>query len=172
VFELPFYVQKTEATDGAYVYAMSNAAYNELENEDKAELYTNSLTTPENGLIIIKGLASGTYSFTETQAPSGYNKLEDPVSIKATQLTTTTTSTTTYLDEDGNEVDTSDESTHTVNVTIENLAVDAVVVVNREGVELPSTGGMGTTLLYVVGAVLVLGAGVVLVTRRKLGEQK
>ena len=41
-------------------------------------------------------------------------------------------------------------------------------IVNTKGVELPSTGGMGTTLFYIIGAVLVLGAGILLVTRRRM----
>ena len=39
---------------------------------------------------------------------------------------------------------------------------------NTKGVELPSTGGIGTTIFYVVGAILVIGAGVVLITRRRM----
>ena len=42
---------------------------------------------------------------------------------------------------------------------------------NKSGAELPSTGGMGTTLFYIVGAVLVIGAGVLLVTRRRMSAQ-
>lgn len=42
-------------------------------------------------------------------------------------------------------------------------------LLNTEGVELPSTGGIGTTLFYVIGAILVIGAGVLLVTRRRMG---
>ena len=41
-------------------------------------------------------------------------------------------------------------------------------VINEKGAELPSTGGIGTTIFYIVGAILVIGAGVVLVTRRRM----
>ena len=41
-------------------------------------------------------------------------------------------------------------------------------VVNQSGSELPSTGGIGTTIFYIIGAILVIGAGVVLVTRRRM----
>jgi len=41
-------------------------------------------------------------------------------------------------------------------------------VVNLAGTELPSTGGIGTTIFYVVGAILVIGAGVVLITKRRM----
>lgn len=39
---------------------------------------------------------------------------------------------------------------------------------NKQGAELPSTGGIGTTIFYILGAILVLGAGIVLVTRRRM----
>ena len=43
-------------------------------------------------------------------------------------------------------------------------------IINTKGVELPSTGGIGTTIFYIVGAILVLGAGVLLVTRRRMSS--
>ena len=48
------------------------------------------------------------------------------------------------------------------------LDAAAVKVVNEKGTELPSTGGFGTTIFYVVGTILVLGAGILLVTRRRM----
>jgi LPXTG-motif cell wall-anchored protein len=47
----------------------------------------------------------------------------------------------------------------------------SIKVLNESGAELPSTGGIGTTIFYVVGAILVIGAGVVLVTRRRMNVQ-
>ena len=44
-------------------------------------------------------------------------------------------------------------------------------VTNNSGTELPSTGGIGTTIFYIIGAILVIGAGVVLVTRRRMNVQ-
>ena len=43
-----------------------------------------------------------------------------------------------------------------------------ITIDNNKGQELPSTGGIGTTIFYVVGTVLVLGAAVVLITRRRM----
>ena len=43
-------------------------------------------------------------------------------------------------------------------------------VVNQSGAELPSTGGIGTTIFYVLGGLLVVGAGVLLVTRKRMGK--
>lgn len=169
VFELPFYVNKTAATDGAYV-AIDSRAYAALSDVDKAN-YTNSLTTPADGLIKIKGIQQGTYSFTETAAPAGYNKLTDPVSVDAVKTGSTTTSVTTYFDADGNKVNEHVETGFDVTVSIEDLAATPVVVVNKTGAELPSTGGIGTTIFYIIGAILVIGAGVVLVTRRRMKVQ-
>ncbi len=49
-----------------------------------------------------------------------------------------------------------------------NLNIVPTTVENESGAELPSTGGIGTTMFYVIGAILVIGAGVVLVTRRRM----
>ena len=169
VFELPFYVNKTAASDGAYI-AIDPTAYSALSASDKAN-YTNSLTTPADGLIKIKGIQQGTYSFTETAAPAGYNKLTGSVSVEAVKTGSTTTSTTTYFDKDGNKVDEHSETGFDVIVSINDLAATPVVVVNKTGTELPSTGGMGTTIFYIIGAVLVVGAAVILVARRRTRKE-
>ena len=157
-FQFPFYVKEAKADDGAYVYA-GTAAGDGLVNE---------IETPADGLIIVKGVKTGPYSITETKAPDGYNKLSEPVSVTATKTGETTTSTTTYLDADGNIVDQQTEGGSTVTVSIEDLAATPVVVVNKTGAELPSTGGIGTTMFYVVGSVLVIGAAVVLISKRRM----
>lgn len=84
------------------------------------------------------GLANGTYTLIENTVPKGYNKAAD--------------FEFTVVEHD---------------YTAENLKQDATVV-NQQGTELPSTGGIGTTIFYVIGAILVIGAGVVLVTRRRM----
>jgi len=159
-FQLPFYVNETADTDGAYIYAGTTAGTG----------LVNELTTPADGLIIIKGVKEGDYTFTETEAPGGYNKLTDTVTVTATQTGSTSTSTTTYLDENGNVVSSSTEGGSTVNVTIANLSAAAVVVVNKTGAELPATGGFGTTLFYVIGGILVVGAAVALVSKKRMEE--
>jgi len=159
-FQLPFYVKDTADTDGAYIYAGTTAGTG----------LVNELTTPASGLIIIKGVEEGTYSFTETEAPAGYNKLGGAVTVTATQTGSTTTSATTYLDADGNVVSTSAEASSTVAVSINALSAGSTVVVNKTGPELPSTGGIGTTIFYVIGSVLVVGAVVALVSKKRMEE--
>lgn len=159
MFKFPFYVKPTADTDGAYIYAGTSAAAG----------LTNQITTPDNGVIVVKGVKSKSYEITEVTAPDGYNKLTAPVTVEAVKTGSTSTHTTVYLDKDGNKVDESAKVTE-VNVNIDTIAATAVVVVNKAGTELPSTGGMGTTVFYVLGAVLVLGAVVLLVTKKRMSD--
>lgn len=102
------------------------------------------VTTPSTGKFTIQGLAAGTYYLTETQQPAGYNKLKDPITIK--------------IDDEGNIY---------VNGAAEVNKGD-VKVLNNTGSILPNTGGMGTTLFYIFGAILVIGSGVVLITKKRM----
>lgn len=104
-----------------------------------------TITSPDSGKFKIQGLGAGTYNLTETQQPAGYNKLSGPVTV--------------VIDENGK-----------VKVKKGANLEDAteVKVENKTGTVLPSTGGAGTTMIYLIGAVLVLGSGVVLVTKRRV----
>lgn len=158
VFEFPFYVKADADNDGVYIYAGINPG----------EGLTNKITTPDDGVIVVKGVKSGSYTITEFKAPDGYNKLTGPVTVVAKKTGATSTHTTVYLDENGNITNT--ETEKDVKVDIANIAATAVVVVNKAGTELPSTGGMGTTVFYVLGSVLVLGAVVLLVTKKRMSD--
>lgn len=156
-FRFPFYVQETPDEDGAYIYA----------GEQSGEGLINEITTPDDGMIIVKGLEAGTeIEIIETEAPNGYNKLTETVKVTPVKTGETTTHSTFYLDENGNIVD--EETETVVTVVSENIAATAIVVVNKTGTELPETGGMGTTMFYVFGAVLLLGAAVLLITKRRV----
>ncbi|MDD6888245.1 MAG: LPXTG cell wall anchor domain-containing protein, partial [bacterium] len=86
------------------------------------------------------------YYLTETAAPAGYNKQAS--------------ATTIVIGENG-----------VVNGTTENPnGVDVIKVLNQSGVELPSTGGIGTTIFYILGGVLVVGAIILLVTRKRMSN--
>lgn len=103
-----------------------------------------TITSPKSGKFTIQGLGAGTYYLTETQQPDGYNKLSSPVKVEIKD------NGDIYVD-DSKTVNTGD-----------------VKVENKTGTVLPSTGGAGTTMIYLVGAVLVLGSGVVLATKRRV----
>lgn len=106
------------------------------------------IKTDTTGKFTIKGLDVDTYYLTETKAPDGYNKLAGPVTV--------------VIGENG-----------VVNGTTEApQGVDEVKVLNQTGDVLPSTGGMGTTIFYVLGGILVLGAAVLLITRKRMSSEK
>jgi len=157
-FQFPFYVNSTPASDGSYIYAGTTPG----------EGLTNSLTTPANGEITIRGLESGTaVSVTETAAPAGYNKLTSPVSVTPVKTSAITTLKSWEIDENGNPIpDTEFVETHVTYVN-NYIAATPIAVVNKTGTELPSTGGIGTTIFYIVGGMLLVGAAIVLVARRK-----
>lgn len=123
--------------------------------------------TDDNGVLTIKGLAAGTYTVTETVAPKGYNLLTTPVDVEAKLHEAYTETITVYKDADGNVTSkvTANTVTHTAAANVAPL-----VVVNQAGTELPSTGGMGTTLFYVLGGILAVGAVVLLVVKKRMGR--
>ena len=99
--------------------------------------------SPADGGINIDGLAVGDYTLTETAAPQGYNMLDEPIEIN--------------IAKDGS-----------VTTSIDSGAVSVITVVNQSGSELPSTGGIGTTIFYTIGGLLAVGAVVLLVTKKRM----
>ncbi len=160
VFQFQFYVKSTPDADGAYIYAGTTAGAG----------LTNQITTPDSGVIVVKGVKSGSYEITEVTAPAGYNKLTAPVTVEAVKTGSTSTHTTVYLDKDGKITNTETDRKTEVKVDIEKIAASSVVVVNKAGAELPSTGGMGTTIFYILGSILVVAAVVLLVTKKRMSD--
>ncbi len=108
---------------------------------------SNEVVTDADGLIKIRGLDDDkTYTLTGTYTLPGYNMLEEDVTLTLTE------------DVDG---------------AFDEMEADEYQpIVNQSGTVLPSTGGIDTTIFYIVGAVLIVGAGIVLVTRRKVDADK
>ncbi len=126
------------------------------------------LTSAEGGTFKIAGLDDGTYHLLEIKAPNGYNLLEDPVELVI--------SATTANGQDWNSGIAADALTG-LTITVDNGAVQNgdldtgivnVTVENNQGATLPETGGMGTTLFYIIGGLLVVGAGILLVVRIRM----
>ncbi len=116
---------------------------------------TEDITTPASGHITIKGLASGTYTLTEEKAPNGYNKLTESLTIEV-------------AGEDTNYVLNGETVEAEAGNTLYNGGVvDEVAVLNNTGALLPSTGGIGTTIFYAAGIVLMAGAVFFVVRRKK-----
>ena len=106
--------------------------------------------TIEAGKVVIKGLDSGTYYLEETKAPVGYNKLAERIEVTIDKAN---------LDA-------------TVNEETNTWTAGGVHVINQTGNELPSTGGMGTTIFYVVGSILLIGAAILLITKKRMSVEK
>ena len=118
---------------------------NEYRYTEAAVGTTATLQSPENGNFNINGLKAGTYWLKETEAPKGYNKLAAPIKIIIEQK---------------------DDGTQTIK-NASDEAITTVEVENKSGSLLPFTGGVGTTIFYIAGALLVLAAGVVLIAKKR-----
>lgn len=111
-----------------------------------------AVVTPASGNIKLEGLDAGTYYLEETKAPVGYNKLTAPITVVIESTLSTAGGNASYTVKYG-----------------ETTPADHVVrVENKAGVELPSTGGIGTTIFYVVGGGLMVAAIVLLVTKKRM----
>jgi len=177
------------ALDGAVFGLYSTNADAEAGNTN---YYTNSefngtVTTANGGLMNIKGLDEGTYYLKELSAPAGYIKDQNVHTIAITAHKATVTETETLTDGcevsydvevvDSYTVTIDDTTTSTFTNTLTGTSISTVTpsentseIVNTKGVELPSTGGIGTTIFYVVGGILLVGAAIILVSRRKAHE--
>ena len=147
--------------------------YESTETKYKKEAYTTTsvqetanvefqVVTGEDGKLKVTGLKEGTYTFTEIQAPDGYNLLDAPITVvigsNADGL------------EDLNAFKWTKETGSSDNVTVDTNGTFKFTVENNKGSELPTTGGIGTTIFYIVGAILVVGGGILLVSRRRMSS--
>lgn len=108
-----------------------------------------------------KGTDAGEYVLKETTVPAEYNKAEDlHFTVNATYDTNSADPKLTDLSVTGN-------NTFNTSITGENDGSATTTIVNKRGSVLPSTGGIGTTIFYVIGGILMVGAGVILVSRRR-----
>lgn len=118
--------------------------------------------TEEGTKFTFKGLDDGAYRLTETKTPDGYNTIE-PIIFTVTAEHEIESDNPALTSLNGNKV--SGEITFTPNQGEGSLTA---TVVNQSGLELPGTGGMGTKIFYLAGGILALGAGLLLVTRKRM----
>lgn len=113
-----------------------------------------------NGETTITGLSEGIYTITETKAPAGYNKLDKPIKLTITWKAEPAEGEKmwTYA------ISGADGAT----ITEATLSTNTVTVVNESGNKLPSTGGIGTTIFYVLGSLLAIGAAIILVAKKRM----
>lgn len=150
-----FVLYRMDGDTKEYATLTGNKIAGWVNDKDKAT----TLETNGAGDILIEGLNVGTYYLEETEAPVGYNKLTKPIEVKitATSDATGVSETVEYRNQN--------DSTYTP-------ATDATVkVLNKAGTQLPSTGGIGTTLFYVIGGGLMAVAAVLLVTKKRMNSK-
>jgi fimbrial isopeptide formation D2 family protein/LPXTG-motif cell wall-anchored protein len=119
--------------------------------KDVAENHSIELAVNENGIVEFDGLGAGIYTITETQTPAGYNTI-DPIQVT--------------ISFDNNTTD-KWSITGIEGSSYEN-GVFKITIKNNKGTALPSTGGIGTTIFYIVGGIMVAGAVVFLLTKRRM----
>lgn len=108
------------------------------------------ITTDANGKFILEGLDEGAYKLHETEAPAGYNKLAADMDVVITSE---------Y-----------DEAALTATYEINEETPATIEVENKTGSLLPETGGIGTTIFYIVGITLMLGAAIVLISKKRMAS--
>lgn len=133
----------------------STAAY-DIATAEQVAAGTHITYVVELGSKVLAGFGEHAYYLYETKAPNGYNLLAEPVKF------TFHTSATMDLMTDPAWITLNDS---TIKLTGMNFDI-----ANNSGATLPETGGIGTTLFYVIGALLVVGAGVLLVTKKRMGK--
>lgn len=135
-----FYAKANQVPEGSGNYKITGWA--EMTGDEAPEGAT-TFVTPASGKLDIDGLDLGTYYLLETKAPDGYNLLAEPIKIE-------------IKDEAG-----ADAHEPIVEIPVQHVE-------NSSGVELPSTGGIGTTIFYTLGGLLAVGAAVFLVTKKRM----
>lgn len=147
------FIETKETIDGK-----EKTVYTVATQEQIDDANTTTVTTIKAGDVIIRGLggnfatstgSSGRkYYFKETKAPDGYTEI--PTSTEFTIV----------------------DANQTAVFEAGKWKEGGLRIVNKSGTLLPSTGGIGTTIFYVVGSVLLVGAGVLLVTKRRMSSAK
>lgn len=144
--EFVLYRKDGEATKYAKIASDKITGWTSEETE------ASKIVTVSNADSTIEGLDEGTYYLEETKAPDGYNKLDAPITVKIESDVDEGTATVTY---------TSGRATF-------NADKGVVKVENKVGVTLPSTGGIGTTIFYLIGGGLMVAAAVLLIAKKRM----
>ena len=124
-------------------------------------------TTDANGEITYSQLGAGEYKLSETGILPGYNGISD---IEFTITCTLPDADDVIAGDETAEWDIECDDDSIQFVTLEDGTFQ-VMIVNNSGTELPSTGGIGTTMFYVIGTILVLGAAVLLISKRRMNAR-
>ena len=128
------------------------------------------LTSDKEGLFKVLGLDDGKYELTEVQAPAGYNLLQSAktIEIKAEENANVDRQNFTGSKFSDFGILKLDD----VKATRSADGIADLIVENNQGALLPSTGGIGTTIFYLIGGIMILGAFVTFIVKRKMTANK
>ena len=139
--------------------AVTDAMAKALADDAASETPTfTAKVTKGDGAAEFPGIADGTYYLVEFKAPDGYNRLDKPQSVTVT----------------GTDADTAEgkvENKADATASFDAAQNATANVQNNSGAVLPSTGGIGTTIFYVVGSIMVVAAGVLLITKKRMSRE-
>ena len=128
------------------------------------------------GKVVFTGLGVGDYKLSEVTVPDGYNKLNDiTFTITWSKETGFRVTNVKEWDKDGNEVADSQITISVAGLEEDGSGVGTVIsstIPNNKGTLLPSTGGIGTTIFYVIGGILVIGAGILLINKKSMKSRQ
>lgn len=120
--------------------------------------YEETTTAAEAARFAFIGLDAGDYKLIESKTPSGYNGLADTEFSIAAQI-------------DSNSLEISSLTAAGFSNDDENKAILSISVQNKMGTELPSTGGKGRAAVYILGSIMVIGAAVLLITKKRMNSK-
>lgn len=153
------YTEEAPTEETKDQYDSTTVKYSQITVVTKDTVKTHIVTdawVDDNGVITFEGLGEGTFTITEVEAPEGYNKLTRPITIVIN------------FDENGTPKWTATKDGEPMDL---DGNVFVMQIENKAGATLPTTGGIGTTLFYVIGAVLVLAAVVLLITKKRMSNE-
>ncbi|WP_304975638.1 SpaA isopeptide-forming pilin-related protein, partial [uncultured Acetatifactor sp.] len=171
-----------ELKDGSFTktnpntVGMNTTQYVNPEVTYKLVSFTEEVRTPEEakitvvsnkeGIINVSGLKPGEYTVKETKAPDGYNKIDTEFKLVIDWDRTAALDNT----NGSGGFSIGSDSTGEWRMTGDG-ALFQIEILNQSGSLLPSTGGIGTTIFYVVGGILVIGAGILLVAKKRMSNR-
>ena len=129
-----------------------------------------TLTSGTDGKFVIAGLDAGSYYLRETKAPAGYNLLKNDISVTITAKLDKTENNPALTELKLSVKEDKEGAAATASNGVLDTGVVSTDIVNNSGAQLPVTGGIGTTIFYVLGGILVLVAIILLVTRKRMSH--
>ena len=155
--DVEFVLYRKNNTTNTTEYAKFDSN-NKLTGWTEAENEATKLKTNATSTVAVEGLDAGTYFLKETATPVGFNSLTSDVEVQITSSCNTLTGATYAVEyKMVNEEDFTDTGDEKV-----------VPIENKRGTTLPSTGGIGTTIFYVIGGGLMVAAAILLITKKRM----